>query len=413
MAIPAQQPVRPEPLSYPCHRAASPVHIDGRLNDPAWQAAPWTPNFVDIEGDAKPKPRFRTRAKLLWDDQYLYIAAELEEPNVKATLTQHDSVIFHDNDFEVFLKPPLAAPGYFEFEINALNTSWDLYLPKRYLDGGKADDSWDIPGLKTAVAINGTLNNPRDTDRNWTVEIAFPWSAYTSRLPVSPPRAGDAWRLNFSRVEWKPGIKKEDNWVWTPQGVVNMHVPESLGNPPLRALKAKARRRDAEPLADERLSRRHPQRILPRIDHYLDAPILLIAERLVHRRGLLDPDAVRDQEAWIDLAIFHPLQQRSQVLVHVCLAHLHGHPLAKGGPEVHLIEHPAIHPRNRQAPTLAHRLDRLPQHERTIPSPASAPASPCRRAPPLSEEWASIPTAIDAAIRPNTSRQVRAAPPPP
>ena len=106
---------------------------------------------------------------MLWDDQYLYVAAELEEPHVWATLTEHDSVIFHDNDFEVFLNPSGDGLNYFEFEINALNTSWDLFLPKPYREGGKADNSWDIPGLRTAVHVNGTLNDPRDTDRGWTV----------------------------------------------------------------------------------------------------------------------------------------------------------------------------------------------------------------------------------------------------
>ena len=62
-------------------------------------------DFQDIEGDKKPRPRFRTRAKMLWDDQFFYVAAELEEPHVWATLTKHDSVIFHDNDFEIFIDP--------------------------------------------------------------------------------------------------------------------------------------------------------------------------------------------------------------------------------------------------------------------------------------------------------------------
>ena len=83
----------PAPLSYDCHRTPTPIHIDGKLDDPAWQKAPWTSDFVDIEGTAKATPRFRTRAKMLWDDKYLYIAAELEEPNVAGTLTKHDSVI--------------------------------------------------------------------------------------------------------------------------------------------------------------------------------------------------------------------------------------------------------------------------------------------------------------------------------
>lgn len=228
-----------EPLRYDCPRTATPIRIDGHLDDSAWQKAPWTPAFVDIEGDAKPKPRFRTRAKMLWDDQYFYIAAELEEPHVWATLTKHDSVIFHDNDFEVFLNPSGDTLNYFEFEINARNTGWDLFLPKPYKKQGKADNSWEMPGLRTAVQVQGTLNNPRDQDRGWTLEIAFPWKDFASKAPVRRPNPGESWRVNFSRVEWQVEIRngryqkvpgrKEDNWVWSPQGLIDMHVPEKWG----------------------------------------------------------------------------------------------------------------------------------------------------------------------------------------
>jgi hypothetical protein len=227
------------PKRYACRRAPSAIRVDGRLDDAAWKRAEWTDAFVDIQGGSQPQPRFRTRAKMLWDDEYLYIGAELEEPDVWATLTEHDSVIFRDNDFEVFLNPSGDGRNYFEFEINALNTGWDLFLPKPYREGGKADNSWEIPGLKTAVAVDGTLNDPSDRDRGWTVEIAFPWRAFGSRAPVRRPQPGDLWRVNFSRVEWQiqtggkeykkvPG-KPEDNWVWSPQGVINMHVPERWG----------------------------------------------------------------------------------------------------------------------------------------------------------------------------------------
>jgi Carbohydrate family 9 binding domain-like len=226
------------PRQYTCHRATSPIHIDGRLDDSAWHNADWTDDFVDIQGAGHPQPRFRTRVKMLWDDRYFYVAAELEEPHVWATLTGHDAVIFHDNDFEVFLDPSGNGRNYFEFEMNALNTGWDLFLNKPYREGGKADNSWDIPGLLTAVQVDGTLNDARDRDRGWTVEIAFPWTAFATRAPLRRPAAGDEWRINFSRVEWKTGIVDdkyvkqlgpEDNWVWSPQGLIDMHVPDRWG----------------------------------------------------------------------------------------------------------------------------------------------------------------------------------------
>lgn len=217
------------PLSYECHRTTTPIQIDGKLDDPAWKQAKWTSDFVDIQGAGMPAPRFRTRVKMLWDDKYLYIAAELQEPNVTATLRKHDSVIFHDNDFEVFLKPLPQTENYYEFEMNAFNTGWDLFLSRPYSEGGRPDSSWDIAGLKTAVAVQGTINDAKDKDHGWTLEIAYPLDAFNSRQKVPPPQTGTVWRINFSRVEWKPGNPKEDNWVWSPQGVINMHVPDRWG----------------------------------------------------------------------------------------------------------------------------------------------------------------------------------------
>jgi hypothetical protein len=239
-AQPLVEPTWTDPLGYVCHRAAMPITIDGKLDDPAWRTAPWSTAFVDIEGDARPKPRWRTRMKMLWDDRFLYIAAEMEEPHLWATLKEHDSVIFHDNDFEVFLDPDGDNQNYCELEINAKNTTWDLLLTRPYRDGGRAINAWEILGLKTAVHLDGTLNDPRDRDRGWTVEIAWPWKGLKELTSVSvPPRDGEQWRINFSRVQWDLEVvdgkyrkvkgRPEYNWVWSPQGAIDMHRPERWG----------------------------------------------------------------------------------------------------------------------------------------------------------------------------------------
>jgi hypothetical protein len=225
-----------------CYRTASPLKIDGRLDEAAWTAAAWSEPFVDIEGRIRPAPRLGTRVKMLWDDEFFYVAADMEEPDVWATLTERDSVIYHDNDFEVFIDPDGDTHDYYELEINALNTVWDLLLVRPYRDGGPALHAWDIAGLKTAVHVRGTINAPGDRDEGWSVEIAMPWkilkeAAADRRAPV----AGEQWRVNFSRVEWqleathgryeprrndKGEVLSENNWVWSPQGAVAMHMPE-------------------------------------------------------------------------------------------------------------------------------------------------------------------------------------------
>lgn len=235
------------PYKYICRRTAGPIKIDGILDEAAWQDADWTEVFGDIEGPRKETPRYRTRAQLLWDDDYLYIGAYLEEPKLWATLKDRDSVIYNDNDFEVFIDPDADTHQYFELEMNALNTVWDLLLIKPYRDGGPAVTCWDMPGLKTAVNLMGTLNDPSDKDKGWTVEIAIPFAALRECIQGKPerPLPGDIWRLNFSRVEYwleekggkyekmnQPGTDRplpENNWTWVPQGVINMHYPEMWG----------------------------------------------------------------------------------------------------------------------------------------------------------------------------------------
>jgi len=241
------EPIIPwAPRAYVAYRTDKPITADGRLDEPAWQAAPWTDDFVDILGPSKPAPRFRTRAKMLWDTTNLYIGAELSDPDVWANITERDAVIFRDNDFEVFIDPDGDTQSYVELEVNALGTAWDLFLPKAYRDEGHAVNGWDIHSLRVGVHVDGTINHPGDVDRGWTVELALPWAALRdAAITASPPKPGDQWRLNLSRVEWRTRVEgrryvkatdpatgkplPEDNWLWTPQGVVNVHYPEMWG----------------------------------------------------------------------------------------------------------------------------------------------------------------------------------------
>lgn len=233
----------PAPLGYVCYPATTPIVLDGKLDDAAWKDIPWSEEFRDIEGTRKPIPRHRTRMKMTWTKEGLYIGAMLDEPHVWGTLTDHDCVIFQDNDFEVFIDPDGDGHVYGELELNALNTTWDLLLTKPYKDGGLAVNGWEVVGLKTAVHVDGTINDARDTDRGWSVEIFWPWQGLRelshARHLAFPPHDGDQWRINFSRVEWDITIEEgkyrkvpkrpEHNWVWSPQGVIDMHRPERWG----------------------------------------------------------------------------------------------------------------------------------------------------------------------------------------
>jgi len=232
------------PNNYIIHHVTKPPLIDGDINDAVWQQAAWTDQFQDIEGDLKPHPYLQTQVKMLWDDSCLYIAAQMNEPNVWAYQKHHDDIVFHDNDFEIFISPNNTAHQYFEIEVNALNTIFDLFLNKPYRDGGNPLVSWNADGMRSAIKIQGTLNDPSDTDKGWTVEMAIPFKALNMANYARMPHEGTVWRINFSRVEWDTKVvngkyvkatdssgydKPEHNWVWSAQGVKNMHFPERWG----------------------------------------------------------------------------------------------------------------------------------------------------------------------------------------
>ncbi|MAW94388.1 MULTISPECIES: carbohydrate-binding family 9-like protein [unclassified Leeuwenhoekiella] len=230
------------PRSYVAHHIEAPLLIDGKADEQVWKEAAFSEPFIDIEGEKIPK--YKTHVKMLWDDQNLYFYAELEEPHIWATLKQRDTVIFYNNDFEIFIDPDGDTHNYYEFEMNALNTVWDLLLVKPYRESAPVLDSWDIQDLQTAVSINGTLNDPSDTDTSWSVEIAMPWSVLVEASGSNELPVDNFWRINFSRVNWDFELDEnrysrakdasgkylpEYNWVWSPQGIINMHEPEHWG----------------------------------------------------------------------------------------------------------------------------------------------------------------------------------------
>ncbi len=231
------------PPTYICGRTDTPPVIDGCGNDAVWQNARELSPLKDIEGSDIPH---QCRIKMLWDDEFLYLLADIDEPDLWATLQKHDSVIFHDPDFEVFIDPDGDGLNYIELEINQLNTTWDLFISRPYrFDDAHILHDWEMPELKHAVQLRGTINNPSDTDDGWSVELAVPWSSITSHAhqprTSKAPQTGSCMRFNFSRVNWKVrpdadsscGYTKispqESNHVWAPTGKVNIHLPEHWG----------------------------------------------------------------------------------------------------------------------------------------------------------------------------------------
>ncbi|MCK7468673.1 MAG: carbohydrate-binding family 9-like protein [Desulfosudis oleivorans] len=107
---------------YTCHRAPHQMAIDGRLDRPAWRVAPKSHRFVDLVTGV---PGFLdTRMASLWDDEYLYVAFWVSEPDVRAKLIERDALVWTENDVEIFIG---GEDCYYEFEINALGTVYEVF----------------------------------------------------------------------------------------------------------------------------------------------------------------------------------------------------------------------------------------------------------------------------------------------
>lgn len=230
------------PKSYIAQHTTEEIQVNGKADEVSWKNAKWSSVFKDIEGVKA--ATYNTRFKMIWDREYLYFLAEIKEPHIWATLKKKDTIIFYNNDFEIFIDPDGDTHNYYEYEMNALNTIWDLFLSKPYRNGGYILSDWDFKGLKSAVHINGSINDSKDIDKGWTAEIAIPWSFTTPPGGTTVIPKNKFWRINFSRVNWEHDLtdgrysrKKdvagnylhESNWVWSPQGVINMHEPEHWG----------------------------------------------------------------------------------------------------------------------------------------------------------------------------------------
>ena len=232
---------RYQPRTYVCYRTSGPIAIDGRLDEKAWRDAQWSQLFEDHQAPYAPPPWKTTRFKMLYDDEYLYFGAQLQEENVWGTLTERDCVIYHDNDFEIFLDATADGVGYYEFEMNALNTVWDMFHETDYHRASALHTLYDVTGLRHAVDVQGTLNYHHDEDLGWTVEVRWPLASLLERndrvkLPVE---RGDLWRLNFSRVQYLhvydrpvPAMVPKspcEDWIWQSTGTGDLHNPEMWG----------------------------------------------------------------------------------------------------------------------------------------------------------------------------------------
>jgi hypothetical protein len=182
---------------YLVHRARGPIAIDGVLSESTWDAAERAGPFVRSL-DGKPASA-GTEARLLWDDESLYVAFLAEDKNVSGTFFKDDEKLYTSNVVEVFLDPSGNGSRYFELEVAPTNALFDASFAGGSRKG--MDLAWSSHA-RHAVRVEGTLNDARDVDRGWTVEMAIPFASLSG---MPRPARGDRWRFNLYRLLQGPG----------------------------------------------------------------------------------------------------------------------------------------------------------------------------------------------------------------
>jgi len=253
-----------KPVSlYTCRKVTGPIEINGDLTKPVWQSCEKTRRFIDVIDGAP--ALYDSRAALLWDDDYLYAGFWCEEPFVRANLTERDSLVFSENDIEIFID---GGDTYYEFQLNALNTIYEVFYiwKDAYQRGGKYDipefdllkaqtfggnhdrkneyfwqgahprglryiyRDWDFPGLKTAVCVDGELNRNDKPAKGWTAEIALPWSGmrWLRDGKTGPPEEGETMGIFLGRYQILRvnGQNIQVGWAVDEVGTNDNHAPE-------------------------------------------------------------------------------------------------------------------------------------------------------------------------------------------
>jgi len=205
---------------YQIERTSVPIKIDGKLDDASWKKAPLVGDFVNT-ADGSPST-YKTEARVLYDDNYIYFAFRCVDDNIWATMRRRDEHLWEEEVVEVFLQADPHQPSYIELEVNPLGTMLDIYLldvrkPLHY-------ESWNSEKLKWAVQVDGTVDG-KPGDREWTCEIALPMEDIVT-APHQPPVAGDRWRMNLYRGEQRP---TPANLAWSPTLKDDFHIPSRFG----------------------------------------------------------------------------------------------------------------------------------------------------------------------------------------
>lgn len=247
---PAAPRVRPPPTLVVEH-AGEELTIDGLLEEASWQRAPRTSAFVNtLDGSRSP---LRATARLLWDDDNLYVAFEVADDFLQNTLTARDAHLWEQDAVEIMIDPDGDGRDYFEIQVAPTGHIFDTRYDTRRQPQPIGHVDWN-PNIVAAVSLEGTVND-QEADTGWKAEIAIPWDAFGEG--VDRPQGGTIWRANLYVMDLRSGGGGQRTAGWSPTMERDFHVPARFGRLSFQAARdpapARAAQGDQAPTAGTRL----------------------------------------------------------------------------------------------------------------------------------------------------------------
>ncbi|HYP78384.1 MAG TPA: carbohydrate-binding family 9-like protein [Polyangiaceae bacterium] len=211
---------------------ATTIKLDGKLDEPAWKTAASTGALVDVR-TGEPNHAFPVNGevKVLWSDTGMYVGFSVAETDLVGGFKkgEPDPHLWTKDTVEIMVDPDGEGDNkdYYEIQINPQNLVFDSQFdaynePKVEPDGPFGHQDWSA-NLKSAVALDGTLDKSTDQDRGYTVEALIPWKSFGKAAKL-PPEVDSSWRINFYAMKNNGGV------AWSPiLGQGNFHKASRFG----------------------------------------------------------------------------------------------------------------------------------------------------------------------------------------
>lgn len=183
---------------YSAPKRVGPISLDGMALEPDWEKAPRAGPFINYDGHGVPSNK--TFARLLWDEEALYILFECEDRDIWTSFTKRDDPIYNEEAVEIFLDvdgdTTLAGTGNYQ-ELQAAPN--DVHFDASFTGRRKGMNAGWNSAYETRASLRGTFNNPGDVDEGWNSEWRIPWEDMTDNNGAV--QAGKRLKFNLFRLD--------------------------------------------------------------------------------------------------------------------------------------------------------------------------------------------------------------------